>query len=135
MFEKFRKFMRSSNNPFRLSDTGFFPGNSKIWEIPWPSFPFLKLPAGSGITTRMFGYIYTIISLEYALKTGNTAYYFHPYEINSPPKLSSYGSYFENFKMRNIGNDFLKLIEKFLERYNGYFTTGKNIIKIEKSIK
>jgi len=129
IFGKFGNFFRYPTFPFRLSNKGFEPGQSKLVEFPWPVFPFFRLPSGSGFTTRMFGYYYTDLTLGNALKKGHTVYYFHPYEIGNGIHLASYGSFFNNFKMRNIGDNYYKVLKRILKKYKKYFTSGKLLIK------
>lgn len=124
IFGKFGKFSHLPVNPYRLSIDSYDPGNSDLWEFPWPVFPKLNLPSGSGITTRMFGKLYLTTSLQNALKTGNSAFYFHPYEIGEPPKIKSYGSFFDHYQMIRIGNWFHKTLQGILKKYKGQFISG-----------
>ncbi|MCY3413594.1 MAG: polysaccharide deacetylase family protein [Candidatus Heimdallarchaeota archaeon] len=126
---KFGKFSKLPINPYKLSSDSFQPGKSTLWEFPWPVFPYLKLPSGSGITMRIFGYKYSIISLNYALKTGHSAFYFHPYELKEKPKVKSFGSFEGWLTMQNLGNKFEKNINKMISKYKGSFINGRDLLK------
>jgi peptidoglycan/xylan/chitin deacetylase (PgdA/CDA1 family) len=125
---KFGDFTNTPVNPYMLSGNDFaLPGNSGLWEFPWPVLPFLKLPSGSGITTRLAGYIYTIIALDHALKTGDSVYYFHPYEIGSRPNVEGLDLRTRVF-LRNLGENYYRILERLIKRYNGRFTCGKMLL-------
>jgi peptidoglycan/xylan/chitin deacetylase (PgdA/CDA1 family) len=117
-------------NPYQLSKEDFSkPGDSGLWEFPWPVFPILNLPAGSGIMSRIAGYRYTVISLDYALKTGDSVYYFHPYEIGSKPNLGNI-----NFKTRlflkNLGEPYFRMLCKIIKKYKGQFFSGATLFDL-----
>jgi peptidoglycan/xylan/chitin deacetylase (PgdA/CDA1 family) len=131
LFGQFGRFTKCPLNPYRLSDSSFYPGDSELWEFPWPALPILRLPAGSGITTRMFGYTYAILAIEHALRTGNTAYYFHPYEIGPSPRLKTYGSFYAKFRMRNLDGRYLSMLKSILNRFEGYFISGNELLELE----
>jgi len=122
---KFGNFNEAPKNPYMLDNNDFSShGNSGLWEFPWPVFPFFNLPSGSGITTRIVGYYYTVIALEHALKSGDTVYYFHPYEIGPRPQLPH-----ENIKirlfLRNLGKSYLKMLTRICTRFQGQYISGK----------
>lgn len=76
-------------NPYRLSDQHFGQeGNCRLVEIPLPNFPVIRLPAGSGIIMRLCGGWWVNVGLRNALKTGDSIFYLHPYELDSRPDLS-----------------------------------------------
>lgn len=126
---KFLGQASASSNPYRIGDTVLEKGAINFWEIPIPTFPLLKLPGAVSIATRLFGCTWTKITLDTALSKGATCYYFHPYELNPPPKppirlkekifLWRTGSYLEE-----ILKDILKTyrgrvvsIRDYLEKY------------------
>lgn len=130
---KFGNFTNAPLNPYELSCHDFSsPGNSGLWEFPWPIFPVRKLPSGSGIMTRIAGYYYTVVSLDNALKTGDTVYYFHPYEIGSMPKLNITNLKTKLF-VRNIGINFMNMLDMILKRYEGRFISGKELLELKYS--
>lgn len=126
---KFGQFNNAPCNPYWVSLDDFsMPGNSSLLEFPWPVFPIGKLPSGSGITTRIFGYTYTIIAIDNALKTGDTVYYFHPYEIGKPPNIKKSNLKIKIF-LRNMGDPYLRILNKLICRYKGKFTCGKKLLE------
>lgn len=126
------KFGHSTNapiNPYMLSENDFaIPGKSGLWEFPWPVFPFLGLPSGSGIMSRVAGYVYTITALNHALKTGDSVYYFHPYEIGPSPKVKGLNLRTKIF-LRNLGDNYFRMLERVIKRYKGRFTCGKTLLE------
>jgi hypothetical protein len=76
-------------NPYRLRDAFSRPEPSGDFaEIPHPVFPGLRLPAATGIMTRVAGRHYTLVALRSALASGDAQYYFHPYELGPRPDVS-----------------------------------------------
>lgn len=90
------------------------PGELRIVELPLPVFPGIRLPAGTGIMTRVVGGWWTRAALSRTLARGYGLYYFHPYEIGRPFPLPRDSAYLRLFT-RNIGQPF----ERFLRRYLG----------------
>lgn len=122
---KFGNFSGVPHRPYMLDKRDFSKeGNSGLWEFPWPVFPILSLPSGSGIMSRLAGYWYTIISLKYALKSGDTVYYFHPYEIGPRPVLPEENMYIKLF-LRNLGKPYLTMLKKIFNRFQGRYISGK----------
>lgn len=77
-----------AQNPYRFKDRFSRPdAHGDFVEIPLPVFPGLRLPAATGILTRVAGIRWTLTALESALRTGDAQYYFHPYEIGPMPNL------------------------------------------------
>lgn len=84
------KFSRSKSlpaYPYFLSENSFEPGDGPLFEIPIPVFPFIKLPAATGIMTRVIGIWWSSYALKYNLKLHDALYYFHPYEMVEAPRL------------------------------------------------
>lgn len=130
---KFGKFQNAPKNPYELSETDFStPGDSGLWEFPWPTFPIGNLPSGSGITTRIFGYHYTVKALDHALRTGDTVYYFHPYEIGPRPQIDNLDIKTRIF-LRNNGDKYLAMLKKIIMRYSGKFVHGRSLTVNERS--
>jgi peptidoglycan/xylan/chitin deacetylase (PgdA/CDA1 family) len=125
---KFGKFQNAPHNPYQLSrDDLAVRGDSGLWEFPWPVFPWGRLPAGSGITSRIAGYRYTVSALDAALKTGDSVYYFHPYEIGSRPKIRMNAKI--RLFLRNLGPRYFKMLVRLIERYRGRFVTGRELLE------
>jgi len=88
LFGKYAGMANAPQNPYRPSlDSLSRPGERSIVEIPIPSFPVLRLPAATGIMTRVVGTWWCRTSLRSALRTGPATYYFHPYEIAPAPRF------------------------------------------------
>jgi peptidoglycan/xylan/chitin deacetylase (PgdA/CDA1 family) len=122
---KFGNFRHAPRHPYILDIHDFArEGNSGLWEFPWPVFPIFRLPSGSGIMSRIAGYTYTVISLEYTLREGDTVYYFHPYEIGPKPSLPFKKVNTKVF-LRNLGEPYKKMLIKLFTRYRGRFLSGK----------
>lgn len=121
---KFGNFTQAPRHPYILARDCFArKGDSGLWEFPWPVFPLLNLPSGSGIMSRIAGYSYTVISLDHALKGGDTVYYFHPYEIGPRPSLLN--SLKTKIFLRWLGAPYLAMLERLCLRYRGRFISGK----------
>jgi len=134
LFGKFGRFTNAPINPYELSNKDFsIRGQSGLWEFPWPVFPWLSLPAGSGIMSRIAGYWYTIKSIENALNTGDSVYYFHPYEIGPLPKIKNPNLKTKIF-LRNLGDNYLKMLSKIIKRYRKRFISGEELLTKCKSI-
>jgi peptidoglycan/xylan/chitin deacetylase (PgdA/CDA1 family) len=85
---KFGMNQHLPQSPYRLSKDSFRPGAGELVEIPIPVFPYLKLPAATGIATRVLGRLWTTLALRHSLKVGDSLYYFHPYELTAPPEIN-----------------------------------------------
>jgi peptidoglycan/xylan/chitin deacetylase (PgdA/CDA1 family) len=77
-----------ADNPYRFRDRfGQEDAEGDLVEIPLPTFPFLRLPAATGILTRVAGLRWTTVALRHALRRGDAQYYFHPYEMGPRPAI------------------------------------------------
>jgi hypothetical protein len=77
-----------AQNPYRFRDRFSVPDPAGDFvEVPLPVFPGLRLPAATGILTRVAGLRWSLVALEDALRTGDAQYYFHPYEIGPLPPI------------------------------------------------
>jgi peptidoglycan/xylan/chitin deacetylase (PgdA/CDA1 family) len=75
-------------NPYRFSERFSRPeAGGDFLEIPHPTFPWLRLPAATGILTRVAGRRWSLTALRHALRTGDVQYYFHPYELGPKPSI------------------------------------------------
>lgn len=75
-------------NPYRFRDRFSRPEpDGDMVEIPLPVFPGLRLPAATGILTRVAGVTWTLLALKHALRTGDVQYYFHPYALGPRPPI------------------------------------------------
>ncbi|WP_337996685.1 polysaccharide deacetylase family protein [Oleispirillum naphthae] len=101
--------------PYRIDPANpFVPGAGPLWEIPIPVFPGLRLPAGTGVATRVFGVWWSRIALARSLRRGKTAvYYFHPYELGDFPEVARLTRYTRLF-MRNTGKNYRRMLQSLL---------------------
>lgn len=91
-----------ATNPYRFKDRFSLPDpDGDFVEIPIPIVPGLRLPAATGILTRVIGVPWTMWGLNHALQTGDAQYYFHPYEMGPRPRLDY--SPRERLFMRRLG--------------------------------
>lgn len=126
---KFRDFARAPQNPYHPSIHSLtVPGNRKIIEIPIPTFPILRLPAATGIMTRVIGKHWTIIALKSAMKTGMAMYYFHPYELVPRPNLAQLSPRNRLF-LRHTGGWMKKALDVLFQKFNGRFISAQEAVR------
>ena len=102
-------------NPYRFSDAFSRPDPSgDLVEIPLPTFPVLRLPAATGILTRVAGRAWTLAALRRALRTGDAQYYFHPYELGAAPAIRL--SLRERLFLRRLGSWMEEAVEEIARR-------------------
>lgn len=115
-------------NPYRIDDRSMCaPGDGHLVEIPIPTFPVLKLPGAVSIATRVFGWTWTRITLEHALRTGAACYYMHPYEFVPPPRLSRM-SLRERVFLRRTGPFMDRVLMRLLKRYRGRIVSAEDYV-------
>jgi polysaccharide deacetylase family protein (PEP-CTERM system associated) len=113
------KFGRSKSlpaHPYFLSENSFKPGNGPLFEIPIPVFPFLKLPAATGIMTRVIGVWWSRFALKYNLRSHDALYYFHPYEMVEAPQLDNL-TVMQKLHSRRSGDWMKTAVEKLLHTF------------------
>ncbi|HEY8551746.1 MAG TPA: polysaccharide deacetylase family protein [Vicinamibacterales bacterium] len=116
---KYRGWAHAPLHPYRPRyDDVAKPGDAALVEVPLPCFPYLRLAAGSGIITRVFGYQWTAIALRAAIRTGHTAYYFHPWEL-APKPPTSRGGLRNAIFFRRTGPWMCSVVERILTTYQG----------------
>lgn len=104
-----------AQNPYRFKDRFSRPDLAGDFvEIPLPVFPFVRLPAATGILTRVAGLTWTLTALQSALRTGDTQYYFHPYEMGPRPDLSL--TLRERLFLRRLGPWMENAVERIILR-------------------
>ena len=115
-------------HPYRVSDSFGKPDPAGDFaELPLPVFPGIRLPAGTGILTRVIGRTWTTQALRYALRTGDTQFYFHPYEIGPRPRIAM--SWRERLFLRRLGGWLEGAVEKIvadLRASGAVFVTGQD---------
>ena len=125
LFGKYEGLAHAPLNPYRLSHGSLTrPGTRNIVELPIPTFPVLKLPAATGIATRVFGKWWTQVALNAALRTGVASYYFHPYELAPVPDLLKRTWRMRVF-MRRTGAWMESCLRQLLAGLGATFITGR----------
>lgn len=100
-------------NPYRFRNRFAEPDpGGDLVEIPIPVFPGVRLPAATGIMTRVLGTKWTLTALRHALRSGDAQYYFHPYELGPTPGVTF--STKEHLFMRRTGAWMEGAIERIL---------------------
>lgn len=121
---KYKGWSKASIHPYRpdYKDVAR-AGEASLVELPLPPFPVIRLSAGSGIMTRVLGYHWSAIALRHAIRSGDTGYYFHPWECGERPKASGGGLKTRIFH-RHMGPWMLESVEKILKLFRGRTVTA-----------
>jgi len=107
-----------ATNPYRFRERFSRPDPAgDMVEIPLPTFPMVRLPAASGILTRVAGVRWTLVGLHHALKTGDSQYYFHPYELGPRPGIPL--SLRERLFLRHLGPWMERAVEQIARDLQG----------------
>jgi len=119
-----------ASNPYRFRDRFSRPDPSgDLVEIPIPTVPVLRLPAATGILTRVAGVGWTMWGLNDALATGDAQYYFHPYEMGPKPRLAF--TWRERLFLRRLGPWMERAVDRIVERLGAggaRFVTGRELV-------
>lgn len=122
---KYRGWASAPHHPYHPSyDDVAKPGDARLVELPLPSFPVIKLSAGSGIFTRVFGYHWTFTTLRYRIRTGDTGFYFHPWEVAPMPPAVGRG-WRQSLFYRHTGPWMLDAVDRILTHFKGRIVTGR----------
>ena len=104
-----------ASNPYRFRDRFARPDpGGDFAEIPIPIVPGLRLPAATGILTRVLGVEWTMWGLRHALRTGDAQYYFHPYEMGPRPSLAFTAR--ERLFLRRLGSWMESAVDQIVVR-------------------
>jgi peptidoglycan/xylan/chitin deacetylase (PgdA/CDA1 family) len=119
-------------NPYRFRDRFSQPDpGGDLVEIPLPVFPGIRLPASTGILTRVIGRWWTLAALRSALRTGDAQYYFHPYELGPPPAIAL--SWRERLFLRRLGPWMERAVEQIalqLRDWGARFVTAGELAAV-----
>jgi peptidoglycan/xylan/chitin deacetylase (PgdA/CDA1 family) len=108
-----------ASSPYRFQDRFSRPDPAgDMVEIPLPTFPVLRLPAATGILTRVAGRAWTLAALRQALRKGDAQYYFHPYELGPRPSLAL--SLRERVFLRRLGPWMERAVEEIVLRLRSW---------------
>jgi len=101
------------------------PGRARLVELPLPPFPVLRVSAGSGILTRIVGFNWTMIALRHTIRSGDTGFYFHPWEVAGRPAGVN-GSRLRNAVfLRRTGPWMLRAVDRIVTRFRDRIITGR----------
>jgi hypothetical protein len=122
---KYRGWHRAPLHPYHPSHEAVGrAGGASLVELPLPPFPVLRISAGSGILTRIVGFHWTMIALRTAIRTGDTGFYFHPWEIGGRPPAE--GHWLRNaIFLRRTGRWMLEAVERILTTFEGRVVTAE----------
>lgn len=99
-------------------------GRAALVELPLPPFPVLRISAGSGILTRIIGFHWTMTALRTAIRTGDTGFYFHPWEIGRRPAVEE-NTLRNAIFFRRTGPWMLGAVDRILTRFRGRIITAR----------
>ena len=122
---KYRDWARAPLHPYHPSYRDVAaPGEAQLVEMPLPSFPVVKIPAGSSIFTRVIGFHWTMTALRYHIRHGDTGFYFHPWEVGARPSAAPRG-WRQAVFYRRTGRWMLGAIDRILSRFEGRVITAR----------
>ena len=114
-------------HPYQTGTTIQEIGASELWEIPIPTMPWVRLPAATGIATRVFGCWWTRFALRYWSRTGSVQFYFHPYEVWDD-KLPDGLKLFSRLITRRRGRPMQRALERICGAYAGRICTCRDVL-------
>jgi hypothetical protein len=124
---KYRGWADAPRHPYRPAyDDIARRGHARLIELPLPAFPVLRIAAGSGITTRVFGRAWSMIALRHALARGDTSYYFHPWEVGRRPRRPG-SPWRAAIFQRHVGPWMLRTVTHLLETFGERICTARTI--------
>jgi peptidoglycan/xylan/chitin deacetylase (PgdA/CDA1 family) len=116
---KYKGWSRAPIHPYRPDYADVARrGNARLIELPLPPFPVVRLSAGSGIMTRVLGYHWSSIALNAAIRTGDTSYYMHPWEVGTRPPIHG-NTLKSRLFLRHTGPWMLNTVDRLLTAYSG----------------
>jgi peptidoglycan/xylan/chitin deacetylase (PgdA/CDA1 family) len=122
---KYKGWAHAPLHPYQPSyENVAVPGGARLIELPLPTFPIIRLSAGSGIVTRIFGYYWSALALSHTIRSGDTGYYFHPWEVGPRPPAAGARLKSAIF-LRRTGPWMLHTIDRLLRRFKGRVMTAR----------
>ncbi len=124
---KYKGWAAAPTHPYRPSyDDVARPGDARLVELPIPAFPVVRLAAGSGIMTRVIGFHWTLVALKHAIRTGDTVFYFHPWEVGARPRPDGHRVRNAVF-LRHTGPWMMRAVERLLQQFAGRVVPARAI--------
>jgi hypothetical protein len=122
---KYRGWAHSPHHPYHASYEAIgTPGTAQLVELPLPSFPIVRISAGSGILTRVIGFHWTMTALKYWSRRGDTGFYFHPWELVRPGQAAR-GSWKQALFYRHAGPWMMQAVDRILHHFSGRIVTAE----------
>ena len=122
---KYRNWSGAPLHPYHPAyDDVAVPGTARLLELPLPSFPGLKISAGSSIFTRVIGLHWTMTALRYHIRNGDTGFYFHPWEVGETPAAVPRG-WRQALFYRRTGAWMLNAVDRILRHFHGRVVTAR----------
>jgi len=122
---KYRNWSKAPLHPYHPAyDNVAAPGGAKLVELPLPSFPVIKISAGSSIFTRVIGFHWTMTALRYHTRRGDTGFYFHPWEVAAVPAAAPRG-WRQAVFYRRTGAWMLDAVDRILAHFEGRVVTAR----------
>ena len=122
---KYRGWADAPHHPYHPSyDDIARPGAARLVELPLPSFPIIRISAGSGILTRVVGFHWTMTALRYHIRSGDTGFYFHPWEVGRLPAAAG-TSWRHALFYRRTGPWMLDAVDRLLTHFRGHIVTAR----------
>jgi peptidoglycan/xylan/chitin deacetylase (PgdA/CDA1 family) len=124
---KYRNWSRAPLHPYHPAyDDVATAGSARLVELPLPSFPVIRISAGSGIFTRVLGFHWTMTALRFHIKNGDTGFYFHPWEVAELPAAArGGGGWRRELFYRRTGEWMLDAVDRILTHFRGRIATGR----------
>ncbi|WP_300156600.1 polysaccharide deacetylase family protein [Solidesulfovibrio sp.] len=127
LFGKFKGLADAPQTPYRPAAHDLARrGGHPVVELPIPSFPVVRLPAATGIMTRVAGGWWCRAGLSRALAQGAATYYFHPYEIAPRPHFPNMPLKVRLF-LRRTGPWLERTLDRMLGSLDVRFVTAREL--------
>jgi peptidoglycan/xylan/chitin deacetylase (PgdA/CDA1 family) len=131
LFGKYQNYQNAPQIPYRPCYDAI-DGNGerlmRLWELPVPTLPILKIPACTMISCRTVSLMLAKIALRATLARGYGMFYLHPYELNPGPVLPMSLVKARLF-MRRAGPAARKLFSELIDWVGAPFITAAECAK------
>ena len=125
---KYHGMRHSPQCPYRIGRSVQVPGAGPLWELPVPTFPWLGVPACTGIATRLLGTWWSRLALWHWGRQGRaTQYYFHPYEVWTDP-VPDQGGWYVRLFLSGRGARMQGRVQRLLATYARRAVTAVDLV-------